>query len=300
MQFFFQNNYFSKNQFGFIKVRSTAIQLLCIMDEWTTLLDSGGQVDVIYTDFAQAFDMVPHRRLLSKLKSYNMNQRLLMWIQDFLCNRKQSIGDNGEFWGTKWNSSGKHFGTIIIFNIYNWSSELCALQDVGSKIYLYADDAKIYKVINQITDQLDLQTVMNTVKTWSDERLLRLNIDKCKAVSYCLKTPLDAQYHIIDGNTSYNLEKLKFITGSIARSASLPVFNLLRGWFWGFLPRRGDMLHLHAKFHPQRFSNKGVGPQNWNFYSDLTEMWNINAPQERIACAIFAKFAEFVPHFRMH
>jgi len=78
-------------------------------------------------------------------------------------------------------------------------------------IYLYADDAKIYKVINQITDHLHLQTVMNTVKTLSDEWLLRLNIDKCNAVSYCLKTPLDAPYHIIDGNMSYNLEKLNSI-----------------------------------------------------------------------------------------
>jgi len=28
-------------------------------------------------------------------------------------------------------------------------------------------------------------------------------------------------------------------------------------------------------------------------------MWNLNAPQGRIPCAIFTKFAEFVPHFRM-
>ena len=34
------------------------------------------------------------------------------------------------------------------------------------------------------TDQLDLQAIMNTVKTWSDRWLLRLNIDKCKPVSY--------------------------------------------------------------------------------------------------------------------
>ena len=26
------------------------------MDDWTTQLDSGGQIDVIYTDFAKAFD----------------------------------------------------------------------------------------------------------------------------------------------------------------------------------------------------------------------------------------------------
>ena len=46
----FSEYYFSKNQFGFIKGRSTALQLLCIMDDWTKNLDIGAQVDVIYTD----------------------------------------------------------------------------------------------------------------------------------------------------------------------------------------------------------------------------------------------------------
>jgi len=54
-----------------------------------------------------------------------------------------------------------------------------------------------------------------------------------------------------------------------------------------------------TKFHPHRCNDKGVGPQNWNFYSDLTEIWNINAQQGRIPCAILTKFAEFVPRFRM-
>jgi len=67
------------------------------MDEWTTQLDSGGQVDVICTDFAKAFDTVPHRRLLRKIKIYNINQGLILWIQDFLCSRKQSIGVNANF-----------------------------------------------------------------------------------------------------------------------------------------------------------------------------------------------------------
>jgi len=65
-------------QYGFIKGRSTALQLLCIMDEWTSNLDSGAQVDAIYTDFAKAFDTVPHRRLLCKLKSYNINDQLII------------------------------------------------------------------------------------------------------------------------------------------------------------------------------------------------------------------------------
>jgi len=47
------------------------------MDEWTTQLDSGGQIDVtvIYTDFVKAFNTVPHQRLLFKLKTYNIKNR---------------------------------------------------------------------------------------------------------------------------------------------------------------------------------------------------------------------------------
>ena len=40
-------------------------------DPQRTGKDSGAQVDVIYTDFAKAFDTVPHGRLLTKLKTYN-------------------------------------------------------------------------------------------------------------------------------------------------------------------------------------------------------------------------------------
>ena len=45
-----------------------------------------------------------------------------------------------------------------------------------------------------------------------------------------------------DQNVEYKHCHL-LITGSIARSANLPVFSLLRGRFWGFSPRRGDTLH---------------------------------------------------------
>jgi len=38
------------------------------------MLEGGGQVDVIYTDFEKAFERVPHKRLISKLYSYNINE----------------------------------------------------------------------------------------------------------------------------------------------------------------------------------------------------------------------------------
>jgi len=65
-----------------------------------------------------------------------------------------------------------------------------------------------------------------------------------------------------------------------------------------FRPDGGEVWHgggdLHAKFHTHRCRTPKL-----KFYSDMTEIWNINAPQGRIPCAIFTKFAKFVPHVRM-
>ena len=41
------------------------LQLLHMLDDWTEDLESGRQIDVIYTDYEKAFDKVPHRRLLN-------------------------------------------------------------------------------------------------------------------------------------------------------------------------------------------------------------------------------------------
>ena len=86
MDNFLSSDFFSDNQYR----RSTVIQLLKIMDEWTYNLDQGIQINVVYTDFEKAFDKVPHQDLISKFEAYNLNI-LLLWIQDFLCNRKQRV-----------------------------------------------------------------------------------------------------------------------------------------------------------------------------------------------------------------
>ena len=59
-----KNKLFSKKQFGFISGRSTTLQLLKVMNEWTEILDNGGSIDSVYMDFMKAFDKVPHKRLI--------------------------------------------------------------------------------------------------------------------------------------------------------------------------------------------------------------------------------------------
>jgi hypothetical protein len=44
----------SPKQFGFISGRSTTLQLLLALDQWTEILDNGGSIDSVYMDFMKA------------------------------------------------------------------------------------------------------------------------------------------------------------------------------------------------------------------------------------------------------
>ena len=101
---------------------------------------------------SKAFDSVPHHGLLFKLKTYNISTDLIAWIRDFLCNRKHCVVQNGEQSSWFKVQSGIPQGSILkplLFLIYiNDLLELCAAEDPGSEIYLYADDSKIYNHSN--------------------------------------------------------------------------------------------------------------------------------------------------------
>jgi len=51
------------------------LQMLHMLDDWTEDLESGGQIDVMYTDDEKAFDKVPHRRLLNKIFLFGLPYR---------------------------------------------------------------------------------------------------------------------------------------------------------------------------------------------------------------------------------
>ena len=65
---------------GFHPRHSFESQLICVLDDWTSALELGHQVCVIYLDLQKTFDKVPHARLLSNPESYKIGRKLLQWI----------------------------------------------------------------------------------------------------------------------------------------------------------------------------------------------------------------------------
>jgi hypothetical protein len=185
MEHFVKNKLFTCKQFGFIKGRSTVLQLLKVLDNWTDSLESGGHIDVIYTDLEKAFDKVPHRRLISKLKSYGIHADIIAWIKSFLSCRRQRVKINNVF--SEWASvlSGIPQGTILgplLFIIY--INDLVDSCNNGSELYLYADDAKLFRHILTDLDKVLLQRDLDNLSNWTEKWLLKLNVNKCKYMSY--------------------------------------------------------------------------------------------------------------------
>jgi hypothetical protein len=75
--------------------RSTSLQLLKVLDKWTSILDEGGVLNAVYMDCIKAFDKVPHTRLLVKMKAYGLSEKMCTWVQDFLSDRKQTLHLSG-------------------------------------------------------------------------------------------------------------------------------------------------------------------------------------------------------------
>jgi hypothetical protein len=92
-----KHNLIKDSQHGFTKGKSCLTNLLEFFEEITRVIDSGNPVDVIYLDFAKAFDKVPHERHLRKVHSHGITDKILAWIASWLRGRKQRVALNGRF-----------------------------------------------------------------------------------------------------------------------------------------------------------------------------------------------------------
>ena len=175
------NNLFSASQHGFRPGRSCDTQLLEVLDDWTRHIENGQPVDSVYLDFRKAFDAVPHSRLLSKLRGYGVNGKLLTWIRSFLTDREQRVVVDGSSSGWVPVASGVPQGSVlgpILFLVY--INDLPDVVQAQTKIF--ADDTKIYAPSSGPGPSDVLQADIHRVAQWSDKWQLPFNVTKCSVL----------------------------------------------------------------------------------------------------------------------
>ena len=181
MKYLTDNNIITHYQHGFVSKKSCFTNLLETFEDWTAAVDQGCGVDVIYLDYSKAFDTVPHLRFIEKLKGYGISGSLLMWLMNFLQGRSQRVVLNGIH--SQWLevTSGVPQGSVLeplLFVLYiNDISE-----NIQCKLGVFADDTKIYSIINNMCNTMELQCDLDNMQEWCKTWLLKLNLEKCKVM----------------------------------------------------------------------------------------------------------------------
>lgn len=193
-------NAISPYQHGFVDRRSSVTNLSILTQFISEVVDEQGQVDVIYMDFAKAFDRIDHATLLSKMNTFGFSNSLIEFFTSYLSGRYQYISYNGyqsyRYLVTSGVPQGSNLGPLLF---------LLSINDISLSIHcqqlLFADDLKIYSRINNINDCRLLQADIERVENWCRTNKLALNPTKCKVMTYTHKrTPILSTYNINDIN----------------------------------------------------------------------------------------------------
>ena len=139
-------NLIKRSPYSFVKNRSCLTNVLEFLKYVYNYIDKGLPVDVIYFDFRKAFDKIPHKRLMVRVKACGRGGKIWGCIEDWLSGRKQRVTLNGR--GSNWIDvlSGVPQESVlgpVLFVIYINDID----SYVSSKILKFSDDTKIVGVV---------------------------------------------------------------------------------------------------------------------------------------------------------
>ena len=175
------NSLLRTSQHGFMAGRSTLSNLHEYLEELTKLVDQGHSVDIVYLDFAKAFDKVPHLRLIQKCKGRGIGGKVLAWIKEWLTNRSQRVVLNGKCSEWKKVVSGVPQGSVLgptLFLIFINDID-CAVETAGAIIKKFADDTKCYMVVESEEEKRKFQSMLDSLEDWGSVWQMAFNTDKC-------------------------------------------------------------------------------------------------------------------------
>ena len=156
----------SREQHGFLSGRSCVTQLTSVLHYIGGKLDGGKQIDIIYLDMSKAFFKVDHTKLLGRLHQHDITVKLHDWFRSHLQGRKQQAAVLGatsrEFSVTSGVPQGSLLGPVSFLLIVDDLPNTVKT----SRVACYADDTKIFKSIDSITDCNALESDLNDLVSW--------------------------------------------------------------------------------------------------------------------------------------
>ena len=174
------NNLIVNSQRGFRKGYSCTTNMLEFLESVTAETDAKHNADTVYLDLAKAFDKVPHRRLILKLKAHGIDGLVGNWIKSWLTDIWQRVCMDGTY--SHWTRvlSGVPQGSVlgpVLFLIFINDLDT----SISSNVLKFADDTKLFRVVDNQTDGHMLQRDLDVLCKWAETWKRSFNVTSIKS-----------------------------------------------------------------------------------------------------------------------
>ena len=168
----------SSKQSGCRKKDNTTSQLVRLVQEWSTAIDSAHLLEVVFFDIKKAFDRVCLPGLLYKLQAAGVRGQALAWFESFLINRQQCTVVGQHMSSASSLHAGVPQGAILsplLFSLYMND----VVQATGTDVNMFADDTSVSATDKSVTGlQVKLQRAVDALADWFSSWALTVNNKK--------------------------------------------------------------------------------------------------------------------------
>jgi len=120
-------------------------------------------IDIIFLDFSNAFSFVSHDKLIKKLFEKGISGDFLKILINSLKDRKEFVSyenSNSKIYTINVEIPQGSISSPILFNIYKSDLNNCGKY---SKLFEFADDSIIIKIINKIVTEMSYKQILTAV-----------------------------------------------------------------------------------------------------------------------------------------
>ena len=187
--FFSSHHLFSSCQHGFRSNHSTDTALLTVTDKIFTAMDRSEITLLCLLDLSKCFDVIPHERLLYKLRLYGVDDQ---WFRSYLCNHTQRVlmvTSGGEHVTSQPlpNPIGTYQGSALGPLMYSIYANDMSLYVDDATIVQYADDTQVLVSgrpgdIGALTSSMEHN--LSLLSRWFGKNGLKINAQKTQLVAF--------------------------------------------------------------------------------------------------------------------
>jgi len=201
------------DQFAFIplKGRGCVSALLSIYGTALEHIDAGKYVNLLLIDFSKAFDRAATSRIINQLHHLNASKQCILWIADFLQNRRVFVKYDNECSDTCSISGGTPQGSLISPLLFAMLCESLKPLNENFTYVKYADDLTVVHNTASPSNYQDLQDETNHIVNWCTFNRMLINERKTKNIHVCIRKAPSPPQVLINNSLIENVTSSKLL-----------------------------------------------------------------------------------------